>query len=97
MRRRSAKTLALLVAGAVVAGCGGGGSLEGPSLETKIENDLQGKLKKQADVRCPKEIKVQAMSTVDCPTTVGKSAGVVRITQQDDKGNVRYQYRERSP
>ena len=94
MRRRSAKTLAVLVLGAVVAGCGGG-SLEGPSLETKIEKDLQGKLKKPTDVRCPKEIKVQAMSTVDCPTTVGKSAGVVKITQQDDQGNVRYQYRER--
>ena len=94
-RRRLVKPLALLFAGAVIAGCGSS-SLKGGSLETKIEADLQGKLKAQADVRCPKEIKLQAQSTLDCPTTVGKTSGVVRITQQDDKGNVRYEYRQRS-
>ncbi|HLM28119.1 MAG TPA: DUF4333 domain-containing protein [Thermoleophilaceae bacterium] len=94
-RRRLAKPLALLVAGATLAGCGGG-SLEGASLEAKIEKDLEGKLKDSADVRCPKEIKLQAMSTLDCPATVGDTKGVVQITQQDDKGNVRYQYRQRS-
>ena len=47
-------------------------------------------------IGCPKEIKLQAGATLDCPTTVGETKGVVRITQQDDKGNVRYQYRQRS-
>ena len=92
--RRLAKPLALLFAGAAIAGCGSS-SLEGASLEAKIEADLQGKLKDKADVRCPKEIKLQAQATLDCPTTVGAKRGVVRITQQDDKGNVRYQYRQR--
>ena len=94
-RCRLAKPLALLFAGAVIAGCGSS-SLEGSSLESKIEADLQGKLKGTADVRCPKEIKLQAQATLDCPTTVGDTSGVVRITQQDDQGNVRYQYRQRS-
>jgi hypothetical protein len=92
--RRLAKPLVLLFAGAAIAGCGSS-SLEGASLETKIEADLQGKLKDKADVRCPKEIKLQAQATLDCPATVGKTRGVVRITQQDDQGNVRYQYRRR--
>ena len=94
-RRRLAKPLALLVVGLAIAGCGGG-TLEGASLEAKIERDLEGKLNHSVDVRCPKEIKVQAMSTLDCPATVGDTKGVVQITQQDDKGNVRYQYRQRS-
>jgi Domain of unknown function (DUF4333) len=92
--RRLATPLALLFAGAAIAGCGSS-SLEGASLESKIEADLEGKLKADADVRCPKEIKLQAQSTLDCPTTVGKTSGVVRITQQDDQGNVRYQYKQR--
>ncbi len=36
------------------------------------------------------------MSSLDCPAQVGDTSGVVRITQQDDKGNVRYQYTQRS-
>jgi hypothetical protein len=92
-RRRLAKPLALLLAGAALAGCGSS-TLQGSSLETKIEKDLQGKLKTDVDVRCPKEIKLQAGSTLDCPATVGRAKGVVRITQQDDKGNVRYQYKQ---
>ena len=47
-------------------------------------------------MRCPKEIKLQAGSGFDCPTTVGQEEGVVRMAQQDDKGNVRYQYSERA-
>jgi Domain of unknown function (DUF4333) len=92
--RRLAKPLVLLFAGAAIAGCGTK-SLEGASLETKIEADLQSKHEAKAQVRCPKEIKLQAQATLDCPATVGKTRGVVRITQQDDKGNVRYQYRQR--
>jgi Domain of unknown function (DUF4333) len=92
--RRLAKPLVLLFAGAAIAGCGTK-SLEGASLETKIEADLQSKHKATADVRCPKEIKLQAQATLDCPTTVGKTRGVVQITQQDDQGNVRYEYERR--
>ncbi len=93
--RRFAKPVALLFAGAAIAGCGSG-TLKGASLETRIEADLQRKHKDKADVRCPKEIKIQAQSTLDCPTTVGDTSGVVRITQQDEGKNVRYQYRQRS-
>ena len=94
-RLRLAKPLALLAAGVAIAACGSS-SLKGGSLETKIEKDLEGKLKDKADVRCPKEIKLQAQARLDCPTTVGDTRGVVQITQQDDKGNVRYQYRQRA-
>ncbi len=76
-----------------MAGCGG--TLAGTELETKIEQDLSSKQKGQeVQVRCPKEIKLQAMATFSCPATVGQDKGVVRVVQQDDKGNVRYQYRE---
>ncbi len=37
------------------------------------------------------------MATFDCPATVGENKGVVKVVQQDDKGNVRYQYRQQTP
>jgi hypothetical protein len=93
--RRLAQPLVLLLAGAALLGCGSS-TLQGSSLEAKIEKDLEGKNQGTAEVRCPKEIKLQAQSTLDCPATVGDSNGVVQITQIDDKGNVRYQFRPRS-
>lgn len=88
--------LSVLLGTLAVAGCGG--TLAGAELESKIEQDLSSKQKGQeVQVRCPKEIKLQAMATFDCPATVGQDKGVVRVVQQDDKGNVRYQYREQAP
>ncbi len=98
MRARPRFVLALpvLLGSLAVAGCGG--TLAGAELENKIEKDLSSKQKGQeVQVSCPKEIKLQAMATFNCPVTVGQDKGVVRVVQQDDKGNVRYQYREQAP
>jgi len=95
-RPRFLLALPAVLGSVAIAGCGG--TLAGAELEAKIEKDLSSKQKAQeVQVRCPKEIKLQAMAVFNCPATVGQDKGVVRVVQQDDKGNVRYQYREQAP
>jgi len=97
--RRRLLAFAGLVAAVAVAACGTN-TLKGSSLEAQIEKSLASKAQEdggEVEVRCPREIKLQAMAKLDCPASVGKTKGVVVVTQQDDQGNVRYQYRQRFP
>ena len=75
-----------------VAGCGDK-KLDTDKLEGKIKDGIQ----KQAGVKvktvdCPGDIKVKKGDTFNCKatTTSGQDANV-KVTQQDDDGNVNYQ------
>jgi hypothetical protein len=85
--------LPLLAVGALtVAGCGDKkldtGKLEG-KIKTGIEKQAGVKIK---SVKCPGNVKVKKGNTFTCKATTnsGQSASV-KVTQQDDKGNVNYQ------
>jgi uncharacterized protein DUF4333 len=91
--RRHRLLIPVLVAGALgVAGCGDK-KLDTGKLEGKIKTGIQ----KQAGVKikavdCPSDVKVKKGDTFNCKATTqtGQSANV-KVTQQDDKGNVNYQ------
>ena len=91
--RRHRLLIPLLAAGALgVAGCGDK-KLDTGKLEGKIKDGIQ----KQAGVKiksvdCPDDVKVKKGDTFNCKATTqtGQSANV-KVTQQDDKGNVNYQ------
>src|SRR3954454_14181041 len=91
--RRFALSLPLLAAGAfAMAGCGDK-KLDTDKLEGKIQTGIQ----KQAGVKiksidCPDDVKVKKGDTFNCKATTntGQTANV-KVTQQDDKGNVNYQ------
>jgi hypothetical protein len=85
--------LPLLAVGAfAVAGCGD------KKLDTdKLEGKIQDGIEKQAGVKiksvdCPGDVKVKKGDTFNCKATTssGQTANV-KVTQQDDKGNVNYQ------
>jgi hypothetical protein len=85
--------LPLLAVGAfAVAGCGD------KKLDTgKLEGKIKDGIEKQAGVKiksvdCPGDVKVKKGDTFNCKATTnsGQSAKV-KVTQQDDKGNVNYQ------
>jgi hypothetical protein len=83
----------LFAAGALAfAGCGDK-KLDTGKLEGKIKDGIQ----KQAGVKiksvsCPKDVKVKKGDIFNCKATTatGQTANV-KVTQQDDKGNVHYQ------
>ena len=83
----------LFAAGALaVAGCGDK-KLDTGKLEGKIKDGIQ----KQAGVKirtveCPGDVKVKKGDTFNCKATTrsGQTASV-KVTQQDDEGNVNYQ------
>ncbi|MDX6696964.1 MAG: hypothetical protein QOE65_361 [Solirubrobacteraceae bacterium] len=80
------------VAALAVAGCGDKkldtGKLEG-KIKQGIEKQTGVKVKK---VDCPSNVKVKKGNTFTCKaTTVTGQVATVRVTQQDDKGNVNYQ------
>jgi hypothetical protein len=85
--------LALTAAAALaLAGCGDK-KLDTDKLESKIKDGIQ----KQAGVRvksvdCPGDVKVKKGDTFNCKATTssGQTANV-KVTQQDDEGNVNYQ------
>jgi hypothetical protein len=85
--------LPLLAVGAfAVTGCGD------KKLDTdKLEGKIQDGIEKQAGVKiksvdCPSDVKVKKGDTFTCKATTnsGQKANV-KVTQQDDKGNVNYQ------
>ena len=83
----------LLAAGALAfAGCGDK-KLDTDKLEGKIKTGIQ----KQAGVKirkvdCPSDVKVKKGNTFNCKaTTTSGQTATVKVTQQDDEGNVNYQ------
>lgn len=83
----------LLAAGALAAAGCGDKKLDTGKLEGKIRDGIQ----KQAGVKikavdCPEDVKVKKGDTFNCKatTTSGQTANV-KVTQQDDEGNVNYQ------
>ena len=91
--RRHRLLIPLLVAGALgVVGCGD------KKLDTgKLEGKIKDGIEKQAGVKikaidCPDDVKVKKGDTFNCKATTrtGQSANV-KVTQQDDEGNVNYQ------
>jgi Domain of unknown function (DUF4333) len=91
--RRHRLLIPLLAAFALgVTGCGDK-KLDTKKLEGKIKDGIE----KQAGVKiksvdCPGDVKVKKGDTFNCKATTekGQSANV-KVTQQDDKGNVNYQ------
>ena len=85
--------LPLLAVGALaVAGCGD------KKLDTgKLEGKIQDGIQKQAGVKiksvdCPDDVKVKKGDTFTCKATTNSGqTAQVKVTQQDDKGNVNYQ------
>ncbi len=83
----------LIAATALAAGGCGDKKLDTGKLEGKIKDGIQ----KQAGVKiraisCPDDVKVKKGDTFNCraTTTSGQTANV-KVTQQDDEGNVNYQ------
>jgi hypothetical protein len=85
--------LPLLAVGAfAVTGCGD------KKLDTdKLEGKIQDGIEKQAGVKiksvdCPSDVKVKKGDTFTCKATTNSGPKAnVKVTQQDDKGNVNYQ------
>jgi hypothetical protein len=89
------RLLACLVALATALALGACGDKK---LDTgKLEGRIKDGIEKQAGVKvksvdCPDDVKIKKGDTFTCTatTTSGQKARV-RVTQQDDEGNVRYQ------
>ena len=83
----------LLAVGAIsLAGCGE------KKLDTaKLEGRIKDGIEKQAGVKmrgvdCPDDVKVKKGDTFNCrATTTSGQTAMVKVTQQDDEGNVNYQ------
>jgi ABC-type uncharacterized transport system auxiliary subunit len=83
--------LAALCATLVVAGCGGK-KLKADSIETQIKDGIVKKTK--ADVKsvdCPEDRPVKQGDVFSCTVTLANGfKAPVRVTQVDDKGNLRW-------
>jgi uncharacterized protein DUF4333 len=86
--------LPLAAAGALAfAGCGDK-KLDTDKLEGKIQDGIEKQVSgvKIKSINCPDNVKVKKGDTFNCKATTnsGQTANV-KVTQQDDKGNVNYQ------
>ena len=86
--------LPVIAAGALAfAGCGDK-KLDTDKLEGKIKDGIEQQVSgvKIKSVDCPSDVKVKKGDTFNCKATTnsGQSANV-KVTQQDDEGNVNYQ------
>lgn len=86
--------LPVLALGALAfAGCGDK-KLDTDKLEGKIKDGIEKQVSgvKIKSVDCPSDVKVKKGDTFNCKATTqsGQTANV-KVTQQDDKGNVNYQ------
>ena len=84
--------LAALPAALVLTGCGDK-KLDTDKLEGKIKDGIEKQTGvKVRKVDCPDDVKVKKGDTFTCKAiTVTGQVANVKVTQQDDKGNVRYQ------
>ena len=46
---------------------------------------------RKVEVKCPRKIERKARSTSSCPFLTERASGVIKVTQQDDQGSVRWQ------
>ena len=82
----------LAAAGFAAAGCGDK-KLDTGKLEGKIQDGIQQQAGvKIRNVDCPDDVNVKKGDTFNCKATTrsGQTANV-KVTQQDDEGNVNYQ------
>ena len=86
--------LPVLAVGALaLAGCGDK-KLDTDKLEGKIKDGIENQVSgvKIKSVDCPSDVKVKKGDTFNCKaTTASGQTANVKVTQQDDKGNVNYQ------
>ncbi|MDQ3719603.1 MAG: DUF4333 domain-containing protein [Actinomycetota bacterium] len=76
------------------AGCGTK-KLSTDKVEVEIEKGLKTQQSfKTVDVKCPREVEIKAMSSFDCPVTADKVKATVKVTQEDDQGNIRWQVKQ---
>lgn len=63
---------------------------------TKLEGKIKDGIEKQSGVKvkklsCPSDVKAKKGDTFNCKvTTTGGQTATVKVTQKDNKGNVRY-------
>jgi len=74
-----------------LAGCGTT-TLTTEQVEVEIEKGLkQQQSLRSVDVKCPQEVELKAMSSFDYPASADNEKRTVKVTQQDDQGNIRWQ------
>ena len=96
LRRLIPALAAALFVALPLAGCGTK-KLTTDKVETEIEKGLKQQQSLQTvDVKCPREVELKAMSSFDCPVTADKVKGTIKVTQQDDQGNIRWQVKQQT-
>jgi len=82
-----------LAAGAALLFAGCEKKLDTGKLEGKVKDGIEQQAKiKIKSVKCPSDVKVKKGNTFNCTaTSVAGQKATVKVTQSDDKGNVRYE------
>jgi len=85
---------AVALAIAVVAGCGGSGTLDATRIEKAIEVSVAQQRHVLSIAVCPTGVSRQAGKQFTCTATVANGSQFsFLVTEKDNKGNVRYQAR----
>jgi len=96
LRRLIPALAAALFAALPLAGCGTK-KLTTDKVEVEIEKGLKQQQNFQTvDVKCPQEVELMAMSSFDCPLIADKVKGTIKVTQEDDQGNIRWQVKQQT-
>lgn len=84
--------LAALTACVVLAACGGDSNLDTAGLESQMKRTLSDRTGVPiASVNCPDEVEPKQGATFGCTATTERGERVVlRVTQEDDEGAVRW-------
>jgi hypothetical protein len=96
---RAAGIVALAVASLAVAGCGGSGDDNAPTIlntekvERAIEHSIALQRGKTAHVSCPSGVHQKKGLVFDCTAVVKRQSTQFVVTQQDGAGRVHYEAR----
>ena len=90
-RRLAALLGAAFLTAGLVAGCSS--SLDQADVQSKLSQGMTDQLGGDYTVSCPSDIPLSAGSTFSCTTSgADGSTGVITVTQDDDQGNLSWEY-----
>ena len=83
----------VVIAALALAGCGGEDTLDGGDIESEVVPQIEDQTgTRDVAVECPDDVEAEEGAVFECDITAeGGIKAKLKVTQEDDEGNVRWE------